>query len=331
MPDSESHPFITGYEHVLTCQISHRNFCFIQATPQSQGGHYCLSTSYQWENPDLKGDITKDQFRGVRDTVYSQDLDSNLCASRLHAVSTCHIEKYFSLQWGNLGVQIILNKRGQCQANRWKPAWQSFTQKYAPKEIKPVSLKGYQPWILLGRTDAEAETPVFWSSGMNSYLIGKVPDDGKDWGQKEKMASEDEMAGWHHRCNGHELGQTLGDGEGHRGLACCCPWGHKEWDTTGWLNNNNMPRNELWLWETPSRRAAFSFSPGLGKCSPSSLYFKRSFRAGTALHMTPGISYSMVPSLLSRPTGIPLHASVFSAFNCQADLESSIRLSSSLS
>ena len=63
------------------------------------------------------------------------------------------------------------------------------------KEIKPVNLKGNQPWILIGRTDAEAETLVFWSSDANSWLTGKVPDAGNDWGQKEKTASENEMAG----------------------------------------------------------------------------------------------------------------------------------------
>ena len=62
---------------------------------------------------------------------------------------------------------------------------------------------------------------------------------GKDSGQKEKRASEDEMAGWHHRYNGHELGQTSGDGEGQGSLACCNPWGRKESDTTGQLTNNN--------------------------------------------------------------------------------------------
>ena len=82
------------------------------------------------------------------------------------------------------------------------------------KEIKQVNLKGNQPWILAGRTDAEAEAQVFWSFYVNIWLIGKVLDAGKDWGQKEKRASEDEMAGWHHQLNGHELGQTLGDGEG---------------------------------------------------------------------------------------------------------------------
>ena len=99
------------------------------------------------------------------------------------------------------------------------------------------------PWIArisnqsILRTDAETETPVLWSPDMNSWLIGKVPDAGKDWGQKEKKA-ENEMAGWHHQCNGHELGQTLGDGEGQGGLVCCSPWGHKELDTTRQLKNN---------------------------------------------------------------------------------------------
>ena len=77
-------------------------------------------------------------------------------------------------------------------------------------KIKPVKLKGNQPWILIGRTDAEAETAVFWSSdAIYSGLIGKVPDAGKDSGQKEKRASEDEMAVWHHQCNAHELRQEV--------------------------------------------------------------------------------------------------------------------------
>ena len=78
------------------------------------------------------------------------------------------------------------------------------------REIQPVDLKGNQPWILIGRTDAEAEAPLFWSPDANSQPTGKVPDAGRDWGQKEKRESEGEMAGWHHRCSGHELGQTLG-------------------------------------------------------------------------------------------------------------------------
>ena len=108
---------------------------------------------------------------------------------------------------------------------------------YLKFNSKLVNLKVKQPWILIRRTDAEAETLVFWSCDANRWLIGKVPDAGKDWGQKEKRASEDEMSGWHHRCNGHKLGQTLGDGEGQGGLVCCSPWGCRvEHD---WAMNNN--------------------------------------------------------------------------------------------
>ena len=107
------------------------------------------------------------------------------------------------------------------------------------KEIKPVNLKGDQPWIYTGRTDAETEAPVFWPSDVNGWLIGKVLNAGKDWRQEEKGMTEDEMVGWHHQCNEDELGQTPGDGEGQGGLACCSPWGRKELDTTEQLHNNN--------------------------------------------------------------------------------------------
>ena len=87
--------------------------------------------------------------------------------------------------------------------------------------------------------DAETEALVFWSTNANSWLIGKVPDAGKDGRQKEKRESKDEMAGWHHQCHGHELGQTSGDGEGQGGLICWSSWGHKESDMIGKLNNDN--------------------------------------------------------------------------------------------
>ena len=105
------------------------------------------------------------------------------------------------------------------------------------KEIKPVNLKGDQPWLFTGRADAKAEVPVSWSSDVNRQLIGKVADAGKDW-EQEKRASEDEMVGWHHQCNEHKLGQIQGDDEGQRGLACCSLWSCKESDTIGQLNNN---------------------------------------------------------------------------------------------
>ena len=75
------------------------------------------------------------------------------------------------------------------------------------KEIQPVHPKGDQPWVFIGRTNAEAETPILWPPHAKSWLIGKDSDAGRDWGQEEKGTTEDEMmAGWHHRLDGHEFG-----------------------------------------------------------------------------------------------------------------------------
>ena len=73
------------------------------------------------------------------------------------------------------------------------------------KEIKPVHSKGYQSWIYIGRTDAEAETPILWAPDVKNWLIGKDPDAGKDWSQEEKGMIEDEMVGWHHQLDGQEF------------------------------------------------------------------------------------------------------------------------------
>ena len=83
----------------------------------------------------------------------------------------------------------------------------------------PVNPKRDQLWIFTGRTDAEA--PVLWSLDAKSWLIGKDPNAGKDWGQEEKGATEDEMVGLHHWLSGHEFEQTPGDSEGQGSLACC--------------------------------------------------------------------------------------------------------------
>ena len=73
------------------------------------------------------------------------------------------------------------------------------------KEIQPVNPKENQSWIFIGRTDAEAETQILWSPDVKNWLIGKDPDDGKDWRQEVKGMTEDEIVRWHHRLNGHEF------------------------------------------------------------------------------------------------------------------------------
>ena len=98
------------------------------------------------------------------------------------------------------------------------------------KEIQPVHSEGDQPWDFFGRIDAEAETPVVWPPHAKSWLIGKDSDAGRDWGQKEKGMTEDEMAGWHHGLDGRESERSPGDGDGQGSLACCDSWGRKELD-----------------------------------------------------------------------------------------------------
>ena len=107
--------------------------------------------------------------------------------------------------------------------------------------------KGNQSWIFIGRTDAEAETPILWPPDAN-WLIGKYPDAGKDWRQKEKETTADEMVGWHYQLNGHGFRWTLGVGDGQGGLACCSSWGHRvghDWATE--LNLNQWKQDQLSL------------------------------------------------------------------------------------
>ena len=104
------------------------------------------------------------------------------------------------------------------------------------KEIQPVHPKGNNSWIFIGRTDAEAETPILWPPDVKNWLIGKDPDAGKDWWQEEKGTTEVEMVGWHHQLKGHEFEQALEVGDGQGGLVCCSPWGCKQLDTTERLN-----------------------------------------------------------------------------------------------
>ena len=121
--------------------------------------------------------------------------------------------------------------------------WRRLDSPLDCKEIQPVHPKGDQSWVFIGRTDAEAETIIFWPPDVKNYwLMGrKDPDAGKDWRQEEKGTTEDEMVGWHDQLNGHGFGWTPGVSDGQGSLACCgMAWG---WT---WLSN--------WTdWETQTR------------------------------------------------------------------------------
>ena len=93
-----------------------------------------------------------------------------------------------------------------------------------------------EPWVVMGRTNAEVEVPILWPLDVKNWLIGKDPDAGKDWKQEEKGMTEDEMVGWYHQHAGREFEQAPGVGDWQGSLACCSPWGRKELDITERLN-----------------------------------------------------------------------------------------------
>ena len=111
----------------------------------------------------------------------------------------------------------------------WTVVLQTLEGPLDCKEVKSVNRKGNQPRIFTGRTDAEAEGPILWPTEVKSWLFGKDPDAGKDWGW-EKRRTEDEKFGWNHWLYEHEFEQTLGDSEGQGCMVCCSPWSQKESD-----------------------------------------------------------------------------------------------------
>ena len=138
--------------------------------------------------------------------------------------------------WGSLCGGVLWVPKNWCFWNMVLE--ESLESPLDCKEIKPVNPKGNQPWIFIGRSDAETEAPVLWPPDVKSQLIGKDLDAGKDEGQEEKGSTEDETVGWHHWLNGHEFEQTLGDSEGQGNLVCCSLWVAKSqtrlssWTTT---------------------------------------------------------------------------------------------------
>ena len=199
------------------------------------------------------------QKYSLRDTTYT--------ASRLLQVSIL-TQYIYSWPSGHVWMWELDYKESWVQKN-WC-FWTVVLEKTLEspldcKEIQLVRPKGDQSWVSIGRTDAEAEAPILWPPDAKSWLIGKDPDVGKDWGQEENGTIEDEMVGWHHRLNGHGFGWTPRVGDGQGGLACCSSWGCKESDTTEWLN-----------WSELSLAISLSLSPlhkpcaGCFCCSSSS-------------------------------------------------------------
>ena len=98
---------------------------------------------------------------------------------------------------------VIITSPKKPENKEW--CWRRLLNPWDCKKIQPVHPKGDQSWVFTERTDAEAETPILWPPHVKSWLIGKDPDSGRDWGQEERGMTEDEMAASHHGLDGHEF------------------------------------------------------------------------------------------------------------------------------
>jgi len=164
------------------------------------------------------------------------NLDSILKSRDITLPTKVRIVKAMFLSGSHVWMWELNNRKG------WVPKnwcfWTVVLEKTLEspldcKEIKPVNPRGNQPWIFIGRTDAEAEAPMVWPPDVKKQLIGKDPDAGKDWRQEEGGKTEDEMVGWHHWLTGHEFEQTPGDGDREAWLAAI----HRVTKSQTWLSN----------------------------------------------------------------------------------------------
>ena len=187
--------------------------------------------------------------------THSSAIKCQLPSSSQSLISNQIMDASETLAWSpgeNIATYHLLNSEDRTR----KPPWGEGTEHFLGQ--KKAEMPSAPPWFccsracllilfssfyhhfmemkpssqFIRRSDAEAEAPILWPPDTKSWLIGKDPDAGKDWGQEEKGTTEDKLVGWHHRHNGHEFEQTLEDSEGQGSLAYCSPWNHKESDTT---------------------------------------------------------------------------------------------------
>ena len=163
----------------------------------------------------------------------------------LICMTTVHIVKAMAFPVVMYGCESWTIRKAECQRidafELW--CWRTPENPLNSKEIKPVNCKGNQPWVFIGRTDAEA--PILWPSDAKNWLIGK--DAGKDWRREEKGVTENERGGWHHWLNRHESEPTLGDKEEQGGL---CATVHGVVKSQTWLSNWVTARLYIYGWCT---------------------------------------------------------------------------------
>ena len=144
------------------------------------------------------------------------NLDSGLKSRDNTLVMKVHIIKAMVFSSNHVRIWELDHKEDWVPKNWcfWTVVLEKTLESPLGCKIKPINPKGNQPWIFIGRTDAEAKAPILWPPDVKSQLVGKDSDAGKDWGQEEKGMTEDETVGWHHWLNGHQFEQTPGDGKG---------------------------------------------------------------------------------------------------------------------
>ena len=182
--------------------------------------HSPLQWSFEWAQP-VYGEVHSKKSWGLQPAV---PLDSQSVAdTNLPAVWISHFQRASSAHSDSAWSPYIWQFREQ---NKWS------SNKLFHKQNKLFpAIEFWSYYEATVRNNC-------WPPDAESQLIKKDPDVGKDWGEEEKEATEDEMVGWHHRLDGHESGWTPGVGDGQWGLACCSPWGRTELDTTERLNNS---------------------------------------------------------------------------------------------
>ena len=132
------------------------------------------------------------------------------------------LRTFHSLWWSTQSKESWTIRKAECRrTDAFELLEKTLKSPLDYKEIKPVHPKVNQPWIFIGRTDAEI--PIFWSPDAKNWLFGKAPYAGTDWRQEEKGTTEDGMVSWHHWFYGHEFEQTSGVGDGQQSLECCSP------------------------------------------------------------------------------------------------------------
>ena len=166
-------------------------------------------------------------------------LRQHIKKQRHYFANKCPSRQGYSFSSGHIWMWEVDYKESWVLKNRcfWTVVLEKTLESpWGCEEIQPIHPKGNQFLIFFERTDAETEIPILWPPDVESWLIGKDPDAGKDWRQDKKGMTEDEMVGWHHQLYGHGFGWTLGVDDGQGGLVCCSSGDRKESATTKQLN-----------------------------------------------------------------------------------------------